>query len=143
MYLLCCEGCVSARIGLVHFRTNSGSKLMQNEISRIFNRSTPYSMLLPVQALFSVYVYPNYLVPESANVGKKFKFSEASAAELAYKAAGLDTHDMFDFGFEMESPRPCVKLMSIDDYNFTASGLNLNEFAEFDAEDLPGLRKGY
>lgn len=98
-------------------------------------------MLLPVQALLSVYVHPKNLISAGVAAGTKFKFSEASAAELAYKLAGKDTHDMFEFG-TLEA-RSCVKLMSVDDYNFTAAGLTLDDFDEFDAEDLPGLRKGY
>lgn len=98
-------------------------------------------MLLPVQALFNVYLYPHGLLPADAKVGRSFKFSEASAAELAYKAAGLPTHKMYNI--KINGGYQCVKLMSVDDYNFTAARRTLEEFEEFDAEDLPGLRKGY
>ena len=80
-------------------------------------------MLLPVQALFNVYLYPHGLLPADAKVGRSFKFSEASAAELAYKAAGLPTHNMYNI--EINEVYPCVKLMSVDDYNFTAAGRTL------------------
>ena len=100
-------------------------------------------MLLPVQAFFNVYLYPRELLPDGAKVGRSFKFSEASAAELAYKAAGLSTHDMYNIKIGDNETYQCVKLMSVDDYNFTAAGRTLEEFEEFDAEDLPGLRKGY